>query len=122
MKVKHLIFFLFVSVFIAALSFMPSVEISNGNILKREELWAYGFGPAGLVLGLVLAIASISAWRGSPAAAKFCLMWGGFYSLVVGGLSIWHFPNTIGYTIVVGVAWAVLWFFSVRRWVRNVGV
>jgi hypothetical protein len=120
MKIKHLIFFLSVSLFITAISFMPSVDIGNGTILERDELWSYGFGPATLVLGICLGAASIIAWRGSLAASNFCLIWAALYSLIIGGLSIYHFPNTVFYIVIAGVAWAVLWYFSLRSWVKNV--
>ena len=122
MNLKQLVFLLSVAVFVSALSVAPSMEIGNGIILDRQDVWNYGFGPACVALGLVLGVASIAAWRGSPAANKICLWWAAQYSLVVGSLVIWHFPDTVLYTTGIGLGWAVLWYFSIHRWLSSVSV
>ena len=122
MKAKQLAFYVLFSIFIIGITFAPEIYITNEVVLKNEELWRYGFGPACIALAIILLIASVASWKGSKFGSGICLWWGAIYSIAIGGIAIWHFPSSALFVVVVGIIWGVGWFFWTRSWLKQVSV
>ena len=90
------------------------MEIPSGISLTNEEMWKLGFSQLFILLGFILAVSAVAAWKGSEKAFKVCCWWAALYSVVIGGVVIWHFPDTMLVTVGLGIIWSVVWFYWVR--------
>lgn len=113
-KNRDLVFLLFIATLIVALSFVPEMHITDDIVLSRNELWKLGFGPLFIILGLFLAVVTIQAKNGSNVGYYLCLWWAAIYTLLVGSLTVWHYPNIWQYIVIFGLIWSVAWYFSIR--------
>ena len=122
MKVKHLAFYVIFAIFIIGITLLPNIHVTNEVVLKNKEIWEYGFGYACAVLGAVLLLAAVASHKGSKFGGRVCLWWGTIYSIIIGSITIWHYPNSVLFTLVAGVIWGVCWFLFSRSLLKQVSV
>lgn len=123
MKKPQLIFLLVVALAIALGAFVvDGIELEDGMVLSRADVWRLGFGPACVVLSAILSVTALLAYRGSAAALRLCAAWAAIYSMVNGGLVVWHLSRLSEGAVLLIIAWSVAWYLSIRRWKVGGGV
>jgi len=123
MKPGRLIFHLAVATIMMALSLVPRGDAVGGHILlSRSEFWHLGFGPIVVASAILLAVASLAAYRGSVWGARFCKLWLGLFGAAYTILLVSHFSQgwwswSLGALIPASVAW---YFTTPGRRTENV--
>lgn len=117
MTKTRLAFLIFVAIVIVIGSLVPEeYKLNEGMVLSHADAWRVGFGPMTVVLGVLLGAAAVLAYRGSMIALQLCASWAAIYSVAVGGLAVWHFPQALAETVLVMLAWSTVWYLWIRRW------
>ncbi len=117
MSSTHLAFLIFVAVVIVAGSLaLDEYKLNEEMVLSRADAWRLGFGPVTVVLGVLLGIAAVFAYRGSVTALQLCASWAAIYSVTLGGLAVWHFPQALAEVVLVMLVWSTAWYLWIRRW------
>ena len=116
MNIRNCLFLLATAGLFCAVAAAPVVFILGDHIaLSRAEFWRLGFGPTVVAFGLLLAIASLMAYRRSEAAQLVCELWPGLFSIAFGILLVARFSGGYSETIVMSLAASTFWFAAMRR-------
>ncbi|WP_126455864.1 hypothetical protein [Sulfuriflexus mobilis] len=119
MKKSQTIFFYYVLLFMVILSFVPQIHISESTVISRSDVWSSGIGEASILSSILLVYFARLAKNGSILGQRFCLLWAGFYSIVVGGITLISFPDIWKSVVQGGLIFSLIWFFSIRSWFKG---